>query len=120
MRLTNRATFADIVPRGISLSRSEDLCIKCDEEIRAGRVAEAAKKLSALTPSQIPRPEVLHLANLCRRTALTELGLKILTPVVRPLVNGKSPPATGAELSEFAILLDRVGAVADALSLLEN
>jgi tetratricopeptide (TPR) repeat protein len=48
------------------------------------------------------------------------MGLRILTPVVRPQRDGQDSEATPAERAEYAILLQRAGSVHEAIQILEG
>ena len=92
----------------------------CEREIRAGRVQGVAKRLSSLNTARIPREFQLPLANVCRRVGLYSLGMKVLARVVRPSRGALEMAATSAELAEYAVLLQRSGAVKEALRTLEQ
>ena len=91
-------------------------CDTCDELIRGGQIQAAATQLSRVNKSKIPRAFRLPLANLCRRARLNGTGLKILWPAVNPKRADQSP--TAHELVEYAVLLQRNGAAAEALRIL--
>lgn len=74
------------------------------------------RSLTEIEIVKIPRKWRLPLATLCRRVAQIPLGLKILAPVIAPEKNG-TPPSS-SELAEYAALLQKFGAVDDALRLL--
>jgi tetratricopeptide (TPR) repeat protein len=87
----------------------------CEEEVRAGRADRVAYHLSRLNLAKLPREVRRPLANLCRRAGLLNLGLKILSPVVRTELI-----AADAEKAEYAVLLQRSGSVSEALGLLKK
>lgn len=89
--------------------------------IRSGKSPEAVRLLENLNTKQIPKKLRLQFANHCRRTGLVEMGLRILTPVVRPSESGpKMVAPTPNEMAEYAVLLQRYGAAREALQILET
>jgi hypothetical protein len=92
----------------------------CDQEIRAGRTAQAAKELQQLNTAKVPREWRLPLANLCRRAGLLNTGMRLLTPVVHPERTKTGDTASNAELAEYGVLLHRIGATREALHTLEK
>lgn len=91
----------------------------CDSLVKAGRVAEAAKRLTGLNTAPVPREWRLPLANVCRRTGLITLGMKLLYRVIYPAKTG-SQPATSAELAEYGVLLHRFGSLAESVDILKK
>ncbi|NJL25681.1 MAG: hypothetical protein HC902_11250 [Calothrix sp. SM1_5_4] len=93
-----------------------------DRTLRLGRVNQAGKLLSDILPSSpVTRPQRLTLARLCRRCGLIKRGLRWLSPAINPSHRdylGGSPGAT--ELAEYAALLERKGAVKEALAILSG
>lgn len=85
----------------------------CENDIRRGRADRIRQHLAGLNLREIPRKFRLPLANLCRRSSLLVLGLKILTPIVRG-----ERDASAEEKAEYAVLLQRSGSVREALTLL--
>lgn len=92
----------------------------CEDLIRQGRDDEAQRLLRAVDLVSLPRALRLQFANLCRRSGLIAQGLRILTPVIRPKARSEMPAATDSEKSEYAMLLQRSGAVTEALSILDG
>jgi tetratricopeptide (TPR) repeat protein len=88
---------------------------KCETDLREGRGHLVASLLSELHVGDIPRAQRLPLANICRRTNQLALGLKIMNALTGP--ERVSDP-TPAELAEYAVLLERSGAVNEALRIL--
>lgn len=97
-----------------------DLLRICEEDVRAGRGHMAAKRISHLNIAKIPRLYRLAFANIARRTGLFSFGLRLLTPIVRLHKSGARGAASPAELAEYAMLLMRIGAVAEGLELLKD
>lgn len=99
----------------------ERLVHDCDSLVKAGQVAEAAKRLSGLNTAPVPREWRLPLANLCRRTGHITLGLKLLYRVIYPAKNraGSQPPTSG-ELAEYGVLLHRFGSLAESVDVLDK
>lgn len=92
---------------------------RCEEAVRAGQTSVAAALLTAIPAKEIPRELLRQAANLCRRVGKVSLGLRILTPIIRPQkLNDR--PATPQEIAEYAVLLQRAGSVIEALQLLES
>ncbi|MBX3016254.1 MAG: hypothetical protein KF767_00075 [Bdellovibrionaceae bacterium] len=87
---------------------------ECDEHIRQGRDEKAHRLLRELEISKLPRSLQRDFANLCRRSGLLSQGLRILTPLVREEI------ASEAERAEYAMLLQRSGAVTEALGVLQK
>jgi hypothetical protein len=106
----------------ISVTISDALISRCEAWIRAGNIQLAVKALLEINAAQVPRRYRLPLANLCRRTGLVNLGLKLLTPVVRPrgFERRALDRATHEERAEFAVLLQRMGSVQEALQILAS
>jgi hypothetical protein len=90
---------------------------ECDTLIKTGRPQLVSKQLAALNLHRIPRQWLQPLAQICRRAGLNPLGLKLLSPVVRPK-DISSLTATPSELAEYAALLLRTGAISEAEFLL--
>lgn len=88
--------------------------------IRGGDLINARKQLGELNIPQIPRELSLKFANLCRRTDLLNLGLRILAPIVRRDRKALSSEASPGELSEYAVLLQKSGAIREALWILSQ
>ncbi len=95
-----------------------ELIEQCEILIQAGNLDAAYKKLNALNPAHVPRPERLALAGQCRRVGLINVGLRLLTSIVHPAKGVWGEEATPFELAEHAMLLHKSGAVREALSTL--
>jgi hypothetical protein len=98
----------------------ELLISECDADIRAGRSAQAAKRLQQLNSVRVPREFRLPLANICRRAGLLNLGMRLLTPIVHPERAKAGVQATSAEMAEYGVLLHRLGATREALQTLDK
>ena len=97
----------------------KELIAKCENEIRAGQSQKVAGLLTGLERSEVPLGFRLPLANLCRRVGLISQGLKYLAPIIQSDREGVSPASNG-ELAEYAALLQREGAIHEALLLLDR
>lgn len=93
---------------------------ECERALRDGQVNAVAKRLSTLNATRIPRKWRLPFANLCRRSGSVGLGLRILSPIVRSEIKELRESATAGELAEYAVLLQRCGAVEEGLKILES
>ena len=94
---------------------------RCEENVRRAEVNLARRELLALDWPKCPRSDRLLGAALCRRTGLVQLGLRALAPVVRGLRGTESRrevDPTPAESAEYGVLLQRAGAVPEALRVL--
>jgi tetratricopeptide (TPR) repeat protein len=89
---------------------------ECDAYIRAGKPHLAGHRLTSLGRTPIPRVWRLPLAKLCRRAGLYGQGLRLLGRVVC----GPTARASAAELTEYAALLLRSGAVDEAIDRLKT
>lgn len=90
-----------------------------DELIKTGQAREAEKRLLVLKRSKIPRHLLAQAASLCRRSGHSSFAIKLLNPIVRP--NAKTRyEATEREKAEYAAGLVRVGAVKEALDILQT
>jgi tetratricopeptide (TPR) repeat protein len=96
----------------------------CEAAIRAGNVDEARQMLAALNTTSAPRELRLPLAHLCRRVGLTQIGMRLLDPIVFPEKGGPhlrlENKATAPEMAEYAVLLQRCGGVEEALRILNR
>src|ERR1700733_10740567 len=103
------------------MNQFETLIAFCDSAIRDGKSREAAKQLSHIKPMRVPRQWRLPLAKICRRAGLYSMGLRLLDRVVNQGESRRqSYPATPIEITEYAALLLRSGAVPEALRKLER
>ncbi|MES2964160.1 MAG: hypothetical protein V4760_09745 [Bdellovibrionota bacterium] len=93
----------------------------CDSLIKAGRVAEASKRLLGLNSARVPREWRLPLANLCRRSGLISTGMKLLFQVVYPERSRvHEEPASSGELAEYGVLLHRFGSLRESVEILRR
>lgn len=97
----------------------DELIRRCDESIRAGKPHEARRLLSRLNPRSVLRAWRLPLAKICRRAGALSLGLRLLDRIVWPQSKLENP-ASDAERAEYAVLLQRNGALAEALEILKG
>jgi tetratricopeptide (TPR) repeat protein len=102
------------------LSAFEQVLQDCESDVRSGRADLAAKRLRQLNPKNVP-PESHHrVASLCRRIGLVSLGMKFLTPKT---LNDRAiwlREASPQEIAEYAVLLQRIGSVNEAMTILET
>jgi len=92
---------------------------ECDEALRSGRGVEVKSRLAALNTKSVPDEFRLPLARQCRRINEVNVGLRLLTPRVRPERVSDARPTT-AERAEYAALLNMGGATREALSTLKE
>lgn len=97
-----------------------ELIAQCDADIRGGRPGHAGKRLAAVNSVRVPREWRLPLASICRRAGLLSLGLKLLSRVVLTDRYQVQEPPTPAENAEYAVLLQRSGALREALERLNQ
>lgn len=83
-----------------------DILAKFELALRNGHVALVARALSELDFNSIPAEWRLPLAQVCLKSGMLTIGLKLLTPVKIP-----SP----AEAAEYALMLQRSGLTREAL-----
>ncbi|MGE0634710.1 MAG: hypothetical protein AB7O96_20020 [Pseudobdellovibrionaceae bacterium] len=101
-------------------SEWKDILELSESRIRAGDAAASIKVLEQINTKKIPREFRLPLANHCRRTGLVGLGLRVLSPLVRPSEMDIHHQATPNELAEYAVLIQRYGAAQEALGILNT
>jgi hypothetical protein len=91
-----------------------------DQLIRSGHFSLARQQLSihCKNSRKIPRSLLVRVASLWRRSGASMMGLKFLRPLVRPASRRLVNPASPQELTEYAALLQRVGADNEAWRLL--
>lgn len=87
--------------------------------IREGQAPLARQAITARANRPFAREERVQWAALARRSNLSLLSLKLLSPVVRP-ARGIPTNPTPAELTEYAAALLRVGAYNEAVALLNS
>ncbi|NJL26043.1 MAG: hypothetical protein HC902_13335 [Calothrix sp. SM1_5_4] len=83
--------------------------------LRQGRADLVVRSLQGRGFGRIPRQWILPLANIARRTGLSSLGLRLLSPVVMPKTG---QTATGPEIAEYAVLLQKIGAIEESSRML--
>lgn len=93
-----------------------DLIRQCEVDLRAGRVGAVSERLRALKLTSVPRELRLPVANLCRRSGLWTIGLRLLSNLLRS-ERALDTPATDAEKAEYAMLLVKVGSLGEAKSI---
>lgn len=98
----------------------EELLKICEALLRAGKTQDVARHLHSLKPGDIPPEWRRSYASICRRAGLLTLGLKLLSPSVRDHSLPAGSRVQPADLAEYGALLWRVGAVSEALSVLES
>lgn len=91
---------------------------ECESLIRAGQIDQVGRRLGALNPSKVERSWRLPIANIARRAGLISLGLKLLRPIAHPDKELAGMNPTVQEKAEYGVLLQRSGAIQDALRLL--
>lgn len=90
-----------------------------DELIRSGQRELAGRKIKEIKISSIPRAHINSMANLARRTGHINLAWQMIAPIIRP----KFPlatPATDIEKATYTIILLALGAIPEAVELLES
>lgn len=86
--------------------------------IRHGHIPRARRLLGEIGISAVERPNVAEFANLLRRAGLIDRGIRLLNPIVRSEMEFISP--TSEEKIEYAVLLTRLGAFAEAREILNG
>lgn len=94
-----------------------DLKSQINQMIVSGHVSDAQKCLKALNPAKVPRELRLDFAAMCRRVNLPQTALILLHRAVRG-DNHTLPTANSDERAEYAANLIRIGAVTEALQIL--
>jgi tetratricopeptide (TPR) repeat protein len=95
------------------------LIAQAEANLRLGHGGQNLALLSALDLADIPRSFRLALADICRRSSLANLGLKIMAPIIfqtEPL----GQPVTAGELAGHAALLQRIGSIGEAGQILRR
>jgi hypothetical protein len=90
-----------------------------DELIRAGKTMQARAELEKRTQRRPERAETLRIAQLARRAGLLKLAMNLLNPYVRPS-HRKIEKASDEERLEYAIVLQRMGALSESEALLNR
>ncbi len=102
------------------MSAYEQVLQDCERDIRSGRADLAAKRLRQFNPKNMPREGSYRVASLCRRIGLVSMGMKFLTPKTLDDRAEWLREASPQEIAEYAVLLQRIGSVNEAMSILEN
>src|SRR5688500_17472930 len=95
------------------------LSAELEDLIAKGQSTEVRARLEALSIQQLPRRNLAEISNFARRSGNPEFSLRSLSPIVRP-TDRLETPANSKEQAVYAAALARVGAVTEALSLLEG
>src|SRR4051794_20375252 len=90
-----------------------------DSRIRAGKTLQASKAVADLSRETLAREERIQLARLARRSFVPQIGIRLLSPVVRPGARSVEI-ANNDEKLEFAACLVWIGALQEALILLDE
>lgn len=90
------------------------LIAECENDLRAGRLHQAANRLRPLQVTEIPRPMAQAMAGIFRRAHLETFALRVTTPII---VSGD---ASTGEIVEHAASLIQMGAVSEGLEYLQN
>jgi tetratricopeptide (TPR) repeat protein len=98
----------------------ETLIQECENAIRNGEIALAARKLGELNYSHVPREWRLALAKLSRRSGLFSSGLKFLTPVIQASDKKLKLVPTAEELAEYGACLQINGSINEAIQVLNR
>ena len=96
--------------KGARLRTIDELIKICEADLKSGQPETVAKRLSRLSAPSVPRNWRLPLANVCRRAGLISLGMKLLA----------HEELAPREQAEYAVLLERGGALGEALEILES
>jgi predicted negative regulator of RcsB-dependent stress response len=98
----------------------DSLIQQCDSWIKEGRPHEVSKALSSFNTARVAREWRLPLAKICRRAGLLSLGLKLLGRIILTDRYKVQDEPTPSELTEYAVLLQRSGALSEALEKLSR
>lgn len=94
-----------------------DLIRMCDELLRKGDSRRAWGILKEIPVNKVPRKHAWAVANLCRRVNQYSKALKVLSP----LIHGEAAKAPDErELAEYAVNLQKVGSVEEAIRILRG
>lgn len=89
----------------------------CNDFLRQGQFKYAQAELQKISILNIPKSQLAELAALARRAHLWKLSLKWLHPLVRPQ-SQSAPSASPREIVEYAMALQKAGAIIEANDLL--
>jgi len=96
----------------------EKLLEEAEKFVRQGQGGRAIELLAKIPPAKIPRIYKLPLADICRRSGALHLGLRILDFVVDP--DSTEEKAKSKEIAGYAVLLQKIGSLSEALKLLKT
>lgn len=99
-----------------ALKESLDLI---DQMIREGRMNEAHRALDRISIKALNRGLAARFANLARRLMKPQLAVRALHPIIRGEFALSEPP-TDFEKAEYGVALLRLGAIPEALELLND
>ncbi len=86
-----------------------------------GKIADVQSRLRKISPAALPRKYALKIANISRRAGFHRLAFRILDPIIYPPSKRKSSmPPTAEELSEYGMILFRLGNLAGARNILKT
>lgn len=108
----------------LKLENLQESLPKLDQKIREGRSRLVRRELEGLLRdrsrmARLSRPDRLQLARLCRRVGNPLAGVRILHPLVRPLIPD-SPEATASEQAEYAVNLAQIGGRIEGQAILDS
>lgn len=104
---------------GFAADDIPELKQQCETWLRQGQFLQTQEALQSLTAAEIPRHHLADLSGLARRAHVWRLGLRWLHPVVRPKVD-QGRPASAKELMEYALALQKAGALREADEILSG
>lgn len=91
--------------------------LSIDQLIRGGDLAQAGRLLKRINGARVPVSQLAAYGSLCRRTGLYYRGMIALS---KPVSHGSLDELSPALVAEYALLLQRRGAIAEALEILER
>ncbi len=91
----------------------------CERAIQEGDGPSLKSKLTRLNSAKVPGSLRLPLSNICRRIGLVKTGIRILSPRISMKKLGTELDTTDAELLEYAVQLQRIGANANSHQVLD-
>lgn len=100
----------------VSLKESLD---QIDVYIREGRMSDAHRTLDRISIKALSRPMAARFANLARRLMKPQLAVRALHPIIRGEFAQTDAP-TDHEKAEYGVALLRLGAIREALELLND
>lgn len=102
------------------MNHYENLIAQFESEIRAGRPQIVIRYMTRLNAARVPRKYRRPFANICRRTGLFSIGMRLLSSIVYAKRASLDQQPSAAEIAEYAVLLTRVGALNEAAKLLQT